>query len=321
MRVVIQSPSMGHHTLPHVTSNPLQKTSPYSDPAESPPPLHYKSVNRNLTVEADSVDKPPRRRTVQLRRIFSSNPKQNKMPQALLLLASLLIFSNVARCDFSPTIIADLAKVSDGQLLLTRKNSPAWKRQLTLQAVTRRSSAFQILPPSPLFWLMGLNKLFLIPECKSHTSQVSYLYYPQPCLTSHRSRWPKWSKARSSWDPGWRHWLLEDPTHHWRGDGSESWACFAGVHLGQNPPNIRHDSWLPQCSLWWAVWNPIHRVLLHRSWASYPHWFCVWSHLRCHHRAVVHADSIGKEVWHLQTLDRSDKQEYSRGSRRCCILP
>ncbi len=102
---------MGHHTLPHVTSNPLQKTSPYSDPAESPPPLHYKSVNRNLTVEADSVDKPPRRRTVQLRRIFSSNPKQNKMPQALLLLASLLIFSNVAHCDFSPTIIADLAKV------------------------------------------------------------------------------------------------------------------------------------------------------------------------------------------------------------------
>ncbi|KAF4106981.1 hypothetical protein G5714_012971 [Onychostoma macrolepis] len=33
------------------------------------------------------------------------------MPQALLLLASLLIFSNVAHCDFSPTIIADMAKI------------------------------------------------------------------------------------------------------------------------------------------------------------------------------------------------------------------
>ncbi len=33
------------------------------------------------------------------------------MPQALLLLASLLIFSNVAQCEFSPTIIADMAKV------------------------------------------------------------------------------------------------------------------------------------------------------------------------------------------------------------------
>ncbi|KAL0180266.1 hypothetical protein M9458_025708 [Cirrhinus mrigala] len=33
------------------------------------------------------------------------------MPQALLLLASLLIFSNVAHCDFSPTLIADMAKI------------------------------------------------------------------------------------------------------------------------------------------------------------------------------------------------------------------
>ncbi len=52
-----------------------------------------------------------------------------------------------------------------------QKNSPAWKRQLTLQEVTRRSSAFQIMPSLPLYWLMGLNKLLLIPECKSHTSQ------------------------------------------------------------------------------------------------------------------------------------------------------
>ncbi|XP_073684694.1 retinol-binding protein 3 [Garra rufa] len=33
------------------------------------------------------------------------------MAQALLLLASLLIFSNVAHCDFSPTLIADMAKI------------------------------------------------------------------------------------------------------------------------------------------------------------------------------------------------------------------
>ncbi|XP_016383191.1 retinol-binding protein 3-like [Sinocyclocheilus rhinocerous] len=33
------------------------------------------------------------------------------MAQALLLLASLLFFSNVAHCDFSPTLIADMAKI------------------------------------------------------------------------------------------------------------------------------------------------------------------------------------------------------------------